>query len=127
MGAARGEGHQARCFAWAAAYLLTEERLPDFALGRRIKMIGAQTERSVDDLAILTDEDGWILLQAKKGLRLTSSPGGDLAAALGQAVELAQVGLPIGPDCERPVDPERDRVLIVSDETCPGRKCCHRL
>src|SRR5689334_7580011 len=97
MAAARGEGYQACCFAWAAVYLLTEQRLPEFALGRRIRVIGAQTERSVDDLAILTDEDGWVLIQAKKGLRLTSSPGGDLAAALGQAVELAQVGLPIGP------------------------------
>jgi len=120
MGAARGEGHQARCAAWAAAYLLTEERLPDFALGRRIRVIGAQTKRSVDDLAILTDEDGWVLIQAKKGLRLTSSPGGALAAALGQAVELARVGLPIGPNSasrKRPVEPKRDRVLIVSDET----------
>jgi hypothetical protein len=111
MGAARGEGHQARCFAWAAAYLLTGERLPGFAMGRRVTAIGAQTGRAVDDLALLTDEDGWVLIQAKKGLRLTASPGGDLAAALGQAARLDVVSP------ERPVDPERDRVLIVSDET----------
>jgi hypothetical protein len=49
--------------------MLAEEPLPEFALGRHVVVIGAQTERSVDDVAFFTDEDGWVMLQGEEGAR----------------------------------------------------------
>jgi hypothetical protein len=82
--------------------------------------IGAQTERAVDDIAIGTEGGGWVTIQAKKGLQLSAQADGDLASALSQVALLARVGLPAGQGSSgatRDVDPDRDRVLIVSDET----------
>ena len=72
---AGGVGHEGRCLAWAAAYMLTEEPLPRWASGRRVAGVGGQTNRPVDDVGLVTDEGGWVTIQAKKGMRVDQAAG----------------------------------------------------
>lgn len=44
-GAAGGVGHEGRCLAWAAAYMLAEAPLPTWASGQRVVAVGGQTNR----------------------------------------------------------------------------------
>jgi hypothetical protein len=122
-GTARGVGHEGRCLAWAAAYMLAEEPLPEWASGRRVMAIGGQTERPVDDVGFVTEDNGWIMIQAKKGLKLESSGSSPLAEALQQLVDASDVGVPDGPTRLhelRPLDPTVDRVLILADHSAPA-------
>ena len=63
--------------AWAAAYMLAEVPLPVWASGRRVAAVGGQTDRPVDDVGLITDDDGWVTIQAKKGLPGFPSNRGD--------------------------------------------------
>jgi len=117
---AGGVGHEGRCLAWAAVYMLTEDRLPRWASGRRVVAVGGQTNRPVDDVGLVTDEGGWVTIQAKKGMRVDRRPGGSLGEALRQLVEIDEVGVPDGAtDALRPLEPDRDLVLILSDDSAP--------
>lgn len=107
-GAAGGVGHEDRCLAWAAAYMLAEAALPVWASGRRVVAIGGQTGRAVDDVGFVTNDDGWGMIQAKKRLTLAKVATGRLAEALGQLVEVDALGVPDRPpllDRLRPLDP----------------------
>jgi hypothetical protein len=98
--------------------MLTEERLPWWASGRRVVGVGGQTNRPVDDVALVTDEGGWVTIQAKKGMRVDKRPGGGLGEAVRQLVEIDQAGVPEGPSgVLRPLEPGRDLVLILSDDS----------
>ncbi len=104
---AGGVGHEGRCLAWAAAYMLTEEPLPRWASGRRVAGVGGQTNRPVDDVGLVTDEGGWVTIQAKKGMRVDKRPGGGLGEAVRQLVEIDETGVPEGPSgILRPVSAE---------------------
>jgi hypothetical protein len=122
-GAAGGVRHEDRCLAWAAAHMLLELPLPDWATGRRVLGVGAQTGRPVDDVGVLTDADGWVCIQAKKKLQRSELEKSDLAAALDQLVALLADGVPDRPPQQasmRPIDPQVDRVLILTDEEAPS-------
>ena len=102
--------------------MLTEERLPAWASGYRVLGVGGQTGRPVDDVGVVTDGEGWVMVQAKKGLNLSSSPVGALAEALGQLVDVVAVGVPDRPplqDGRRPIDASVDRVLVLADDRAP--------
>src|SRR6266446_1158046 len=115
---AGGVGHEGRCVAWAAAYMLTEELLPRWASGRRVAGVGGQTNRPVDDVGLVTDEGGWVTIQAKKGMRVDKRPGGGLGEAVRQLVYIDAAGVPEGPSgILRPLEPDRDLVLILSDDS----------
>ena len=115
---AGGVGHEGRCLAWAAAYMLTEEPLPRWASGRRVAGVGGQTNRPVDDVGLVTDEGGWVTIQAKKGMRVDKRPGGGLGEAVRQLIEIDEAGVPEGPSgILRPLEPGRDLVLILSDDS----------
>jgi hypothetical protein len=122
VAASGGIGHEDRCLAWAAAYMLAEERLPEWASGRRVVAVGAQTERPVDDVAVVTDEGGWVTIQAKKRLKIEERIESPLADAFHQLVEVDNVGVPRDPsdqDIFEILDPDRDRVLILTDDGAP--------
>jgi hypothetical protein len=53
--AAGGVGHEGRVLAWAAAHMLAETSLPTWASGGLVRAVGGQTNRPVDDLAIVTN------------------------------------------------------------------------
>ena len=76
--------------------MLTEDPLPRWASGRRVVAVGGQTNRPVDDVGLVTDEGGWVTIQAKKGMRVDQRPGGGLGEALRQLVEIDEVGVPDG-------------------------------
>jgi hypothetical protein len=117
---AGGVGHEGRCLAWAAAYMLTADPLPRWASGRQVVAVGGQTNRPVDDVGLVTDEGGWVTIQAKKGMRVDQRPGGGLGEALRQLVEIDEVGVPDGAaDALRALEPDRDLVLILSDDSAP--------
>ena len=117
---AGGVGHEGRCLAWAAAYMLTEDPLPWWASGRRVVAVGGQTNRPVDDVGLVTDEGGWVTIQAKKGMRVEQRPGGGLGEALRQLVEIDEVGVPDRATAGlRYLEPDRDLVLILSDDSAP--------
>ena len=106
--------------------MLAEDPLPDWASGRRVVAVGAQTNRPVDDVGLVTDAGGWVTIQAKKGMRVDRSPRGSLCEALSQLVEIDMTGVPEineapHPDWAtsemRPLDPDRDLVLILSDDS----------
>jgi hypothetical protein len=83
--------------------------------------VGGQTNRPVDDVGLVTDEGGWVTIQAKKGMRVDRRAGGGLGEALGQLVEIDEVGVPDGAtDALRPLEPDRDLVLILSDDSAAG-------
>jgi len=57
--------------------MLAEVPLPVWASGRRVAAVGGQTDRPVDDVGLITDDDGWVTIQAKKGLPGFPSNRGD--------------------------------------------------
>jgi len=121
-GTAGGVRHEGRCVAWLAAHMLTETPLPEWASGRLVVGVGGQTGRPVDDVGGLTDADGWVCVQAKKNLARSDAPDSDLAAALEQLVVIRVEGVPDRPpnqDELRPLDPQVDRVLILTDDEAP--------
>lgn len=123
-GAAGGVGHEGRCLAWVAVYMLAEESLPEWASGRRVMAIGGQTERPVDDIGFVTDDDGWIMIQAKKRLKIESANSSALAEAMQQLVDVNEVGVPDGPvrlNELRPLNSAIDRVLVLTDHSAPAR------
>lgn len=121
-GTAGGIRHEDRCVAWLLAHMLTETALPDWASGRLVVGVGSQTGRPVDDVGALTDAGGWVCVQAKKNLASSSDPDSDLAAAFKQLVDIDAEGVPDRPpgqDDLRPLDPQVDRVLILTNEEAP--------
>lgn len=118
---AGGVRHEGACLAWAGAYMLAEQPLPAWATGRRVVAVGAQTSRPVDDVALVTDAGGWITIQAKKGLNLGAAESSALGEALAQLVKIFRAGVPnaAGAAGLRPIDPARDRVLVLTDVSAP--------
>lgn len=122
-GAARGIGYEGRCLAWVAAYMLAERPLPDWACGRKVVAVGGQAERPVDDVAFVTDDGGWVMIQAKAGLKVEERAGSPLGEALGQLVDVMAAGVPRQSprtDELRAIDPQRDRVLVLTDHRAPA-------
>jgi hypothetical protein len=102
--------------------MLAATVLPDWASGRLVVGVGCQTGRPVDDIGALTDAGGWVCIQAKKKLTLSDGSDSDLAAALDQLVAIDEEGVPDRPphaDEFRTLDPDVDRVLILTNEEAP--------
>jgi hypothetical protein len=77
--------------------------------------VGGQAAREADDVAVLIAVGGHLLIQSKKGLNLGKTPSSRLAKALRQVVGQYLHGIPGTGGGLRPVDPARDRFLIVTD------------
>jgi len=110
-GTVGGVRHEGRCLAWAAAHMLVEKALPEWATGRLVSAVGGQSGRPVDG--------GWVCFQAKAGLSFGTTPKSALAAALEQVVAMFDVGVPDHPpngETLRRLDRHIDRVAVVSDE-----------
>jgi hypothetical protein len=71
-----------------------------------VRTIGGQTNRPVDDVGLITDNDGWVTVQAKKGLRIAEGESSPLAEALSQLVDIQ---LTRAPDSPPRVESLRDR------------------
>jgi hypothetical protein len=69
------------------------------------KTVRLETDEAVDDIVVELSGGGRAFLQAKRALRLASTPGSQLSKAMSQCRRAA---------IESELDPETDRVVIVS-------------
>ena len=116
-----GVANENRNLAWVAAHAAADVPLPIVRTsGIRVEHVGAQTGMGVDDVGIITDQGGFVLLGAKKNLGLDEPPGSPLAKALDQVVEQYVSGVPDGSGALRPLDPERDLLVMTTDSSAPA-------
>jgi hypothetical protein len=122
LGPAGGVGLEGQILAWLAAHSLGQEQLPEsWVSSGLVTAVGAQTAREIDDIAALTAAGGHLLIQSKKGMKLDRVPSSPLAKALRQVVGQYLRGIPdTSGGALRPVDPARDRLLIVTDGSAPA-------
>ncbi|WP_328647395.1 hypothetical protein OHS58_05765 [Amycolatopsis sp. NBC_00348] len=118
--AAGGLTFQAEVFAWWAAHAVANYE-PGLGLdsSTRIEAVGCETGFPVDDVGIAVSGGGFILVQAKGGLRRLDSRAEDLRNALDQLVKAMTSGLRT-PSGVRPVDPSRDRLMIATNQRGSG-------
>jgi hypothetical protein len=127
--AAGGLSFQVEVFAWWAAHAVSGIA-PGLGLDPRVcvENVGCETGFAVDDVGVVLSDGGYILVQAKSGIpRLNVPP---MRAAMDQLVNAAVFGLRAGLP-QRPVDVERDRLVIAADHTSSRsfdalRKVCER-
>jgi len=121
LGPAGGVGLEGQILAWLAAHSLAQEQLPHFWVSSgRVTAVGSQTAREIDDIGAMTAASGHLLVQSKKAMALGKTKSSPLAKALRQVVAQYLRGVPDGSDGTlRPVDPARDRLLIVTDGGAP--------
>jgi hypothetical protein len=112
-----GVEYQARVAAWIAVSILTSQRsTPPWSLpaDTRLEALWSETGHAVDDLLAATSAGGFVFLQAKRRLDLSSREGSEAAAAFAQIVrQFLQRGTGTAPG-QRPIDLERDRLVLVT-------------
>ena len=115
-----GMDYQNRVAAWVAVRILTEqESAPpwDLSSDTTLEFIRCETEQPVDDLLVGTSHQGHIFVQVKHSLNLSSSSDSPFASVIDQFVRqfIAHRGINHkNHPWERPLDSERDRLLLVS-------------
>lgn len=117
--AASGSVFQAQVFAYWASYAVGETR-PGLGLGpqTRVHAVGCETSFHVDDVAAALDDGGFVLMQAKAGMRRLASNAKDLREAVDQLVAAFRNG--IATQYGRPFDRQRDRLVIATNEAASG-------
>ena len=123
--AAAGFSFQDSIGAWAAVDVLAEQAAtPRWGLEPTVfyTEIRCETGLPVDDLLIVTSAEGGVYLQAKRYITLSPGEDSDLASVISQFVRhfLAQRSqMPGRHPWERPLDPERDRLVLMTDGRAP--------
>ncbi len=109
--------------------LAEKEASPPWELGAgdTFDFLRCETEQPIDDLMIGTSSGGVILIQAKHKVRLEKAPGAPLGAALAQfANQFMGSRTASGPHpWDRPVDPSRDRFVLVTGRGSSVPICDH--
>jgi hypothetical protein len=123
-----GVSFQAEVGAMFGVPLLGERRL-DGRLGLgdvRVRSLRFETEASVDDILVETDTGGWIFVQAKSALTLSSKSDSELGRVVDQIVRqyhaCAQGTGERGWD--RPLQPRHDRILIAVGRGAAASRMC---
>ena len=113
--AAGGLAFQAEVFAWWAAHAVSDTA-PGLGLDPavRIDAVGCETGFPVDDVGLALTGGGFILAQAKRGMRRLDPRAADLQSALDQLVHAMIDGLNVNDVAMRPADETRDRLVIVT-------------
>lgn len=113
---AGGMAFQAEVFAWWAARAVADVE-PGLGLdpSARIEAVGCETGFPVDDVGIAVSGGGFILVQAKGGLRRLDSRAEDLCKAVDQLVGAMTSGIRTAA-AVRPVDLSRDRLVIATNQ-----------
>ncbi len=103
---------------WCVRILMGSAAQPDFDLSSatRIKELTLQTVQSVDDVNIVTADDGRILIQAKRSVTLAKSAGSPLGSAIDQFVRQSREGVALDAQrtAFRPLDRSRDRLVLAT-------------
>jgi hypothetical protein len=123
---AGGMDYQHRAAAWVAVQILAEKAVsPPSAWNlpavTTLEWLRCETGEPVDDLLVGTSGQGHIFSQVKHTLKLSKAVKSALASALNQCVRQFVAYRTVAPGqrpWERPLDPVRDRlVLIVGSES----------
>jgi hypothetical protein len=117
-GGARATGglmFQAEVFAWWAAHAVSDTA-PGLSLDPavRIDAVGCETGFPVDHVGVSLSDGGFILVQAKSGMRRLDPRAEDLRSAVDQLVSAMTNGLDVNGIAVRPVDVTRDRLVIAT-------------
>lgn len=92
----------------------------DLPANTALRELWCETQASVDDILVRTSEDGHLFIQVKKGLKLSKQSGSRFASALDQCVRLfiqSQSEQSTAGSFKRQLDRDKDRIVIVTDET----------
>ena len=117
---AGGMDYQHRVAAWATVHILAEKagNPPwDLPTETTLEWLQCETDQPVDDLMVGTSEKGLAFGQAKHTLQLSEDASSDLASALDQFVRqfiACRTKITGKQDWNRPLDPKRDRLLLVT-------------
>ena len=111
--ASGGVGNQARVAAWLGSLILANQPTP-WLVDTPLIAVGGETGLAVDDVAGLTDREGFILIQAKGRLQMSNRRTSEFAKAVDQVVCQFIYGVPTG-NGSRPIDERRDRLVIAGD------------
>lgn len=109
-----GAGNQARVAAWLGSLIIADQPAPWLPGDARVIALGGETGLAVDDVGALTDRDGLLAIQAKGRLQLSTQRTSAFRGAVDQVVRQFIDGVPAG-DRTRPVDEQRDRLVIAGD------------
>jgi hypothetical protein len=114
--AASGLTFQAQVFAWWAAHAVGGAA-PGLGLDPqvRVEAVGCETDFPVDDVGVALSNGGFILVQAKSGMRRLDPRAQDLCEAVDQLVSAMIGGLRSGAPM-RPVEVWRDRLVIATNQ-----------
>ncbi len=113
--AAGGMDFQNRVAAWVAVRVLAEKgATPPWELpgDTTLDWLQCETDQPVDDLLIGTSQQGRVFAQVKRSLSLSSHEDSDLASVLDQFVHQFVACRP--GSCNRALDPQRDRLLLIT-------------
>lgn len=116
---AGGMDFQHRVAAWVAVHILAEKDVTppwDLSSGTTLEWIRCETEQPVDDLLVGTSDNGYIYAQIKRRIRLSKSAESELASALDQFVRqfITCRSASSGQVCNRPLEPEKDRLVLIT-------------
>jgi tetratricopeptide (TPR) repeat protein len=114
--AASGLTFQAEVFAWWAAHAVSGAA-PGLGLNPevRVEAVGCETGFPVDDVGVALSNGGFILVQAKSGMRRLDPRAQDLHKAVDQLVSVMIGGLRARVLMRR-VDASRDRLVIATNQ-----------
>jgi tetratricopeptide (TPR) repeat protein len=114
--AAVGLEFQAQVFAWFAAKAIAGIS-PDLGLGDEIRItgVGSETGLPLDDVGVSLSSGGFVLVQAKGGMRRLARDAFDLGQAVDQVVAALLGGIRTNAGV-RAVDAGRDRLVIATNQ-----------
>ena len=119
--AASGIAFQASLGAWFATHLLSERQLNSDLAGGSVLSLRFETESPVDDILVRTST-GWIFVQAKSTVSLSTAANGHLARVTSQFVkQWLTCSLGNGDrEWNRPLNRQKDRLLLALGPSAPN-------
>jgi len=122
---AGGTGFQARVAAWFAVQVLAEHGAPQLLglpTGVCPEFVRCESAQSVDDILVGTSDSGFVFVQAKRRISASSSPQSEFASVISQFVrQFLSCCKASGPrPWERPLDLDRDRLVLATTSGSPG-------
>jgi hypothetical protein len=108
--------------AWFATKILAEQDAePPLELGAGVHLtwLGCETDEPVDDVNVRTSRGGHLFCQAKRSLSAEEAADSEFASVLDQFVRQYAAGCSQA-DHTRPLDPDRDRLVLVTSSSSPS-------
>ncbi|MGV8174815.1 MAG: hypothetical protein ACP5OU_03855, partial [Methanothrix sp.] len=122
---ASGMEFQHRVAAWTAVRILAEKDASppwDLSENTTLEWFQCEEKQPVDDLLVGTSNEGLVFAQIKRSLTLSKAITSDLASAIDQFVRqfiACRSKTSIISPADRPLDPEKDRLILITSSTSP--------